>query len=279
MKKFILLFLFVIFLVACSPISVPEELEISKDLIEGNDIRPANTDGDIVMTQFPSPTDTNTPIPSPSRTPTKRNTPTPVLPSETPSIEDVFQDFVTATPSESNLDLSSTLMMKFPECDMSFRYPVNWELELSYETQAGEGCVIDFRPNNWLEFIEGAELTYGGWSGEIRFLDVSNPKAFISPWKVRTYWFEDDRWHLSWNGRPPGTILDVVKIGDHFVIGKKIQIVHNNLETGAVDGERPYLYKLLANGEGQFVQIHAYPELIEDGIEVVLRTLEFNDAP
>ena len=157
---------------------------------------------------------------------------------------------------------------------MRFRYPADWTMELAPDAfVAGEGCRLDFRPGNWLEYIENADLYFPFLAGEIRYFEDPNLA------RKNEFWFENGYWYASGSGKPPGEQVDLIKAGDQFILRAEVEITNINFETGAVSGTRPYLLFFIGNAQGQGIFIRTYPDLIEPGLEVILRTIEFINHP
>jgi len=222
------------------------------------------------------PTYTLTPTATPSIITTHEISPTtnivPPTPTETRAKVDVLENYVTATPFHGDDVSLGTSLFDLTGCPFKFRYLSDWEIVLRPDAIDFDKCILSFRPGNWLAYIQEAYFDLPEYSGQIIYWETSYHQMEFG------FWYEGGEWFIGGDGIMPGEQVPLVKAGENYILRGKIDVRRYSRETDAYAGLQPYLMFIISNSEGQWLSIETVPYEVKEGIELIMRTITFNDA-
>lgn len=228
---------------------------------------PAATDEIADPTFTLSPTITNTISPTFTIPPT--TTPIPHTPTVTQTQVNVLDYYITATPFLGSDDHPGTALFDVPECPIQFRYPSDWEITYYPEYTASGVCVLSFHPGHWLAFIEEHYLQLAEDAGQMVYRTGLYPGGEIG------FWFQDGYWYLSDDPMMPGPSIPLIKAGNNYILRGEIAVRRYVRETDAYAGLQSYLVFSISNAEGESISISSDPYEVKDGLEMILRSIQF----
>jgi len=279
MRKFTIGLLLIQFLTSCVTGLDPEQSIESIDSAEPiSTVRQPDTWTPTVEDENPEilvPTFTMTPTGTPSPAPTLEISPTspPTTPSPTTVRTPVnyLEKFVTATPFYGS-NGPGTLFQVHPKCPFQFIYPSDWEVTFDPEYIDSEYCVLSFRPGNWLDYIEEAFLGLPDYAGQIVYWETSSHGAGFG------FSYEEGDWYVGGDGIDLGQQIPLIKAGDNYILRGEIYYKGYTRETDAYAGLQDLLIFFISNSKGQGISMEASPYEVEDGLELLLRTISFEEV-
>lgn len=222
-------------------------------------------------------------IPTFTMTPTSTFSPPPTLeispasPSTTPAPTTIrtsvnyLEKFITATPFYGD-NSPGTLFQGHPKCPFQFMLPSDWDVDFVPEYVDTEYCILRFRPGNWLNYIEEAFLALPEYAGQIVYWETSSHGVEFG------FSYEDGEWFIGGDGIDLGQRIPLIKAGDNYILRGEIDVKGYSRETDAYAGLQPHLMLFISNSEGRAISIDSGPEEVEDGLELILRTISFTAA-
>jgi hypothetical protein len=226
--------------------------------------------GIFVPTFTPTPSATPTPLPTSEISPTVLHVK--ATPTRMQSQEYLLESFITATPFFGNDEGDRTSHFIHPGCPIQFLYPSDWAIVSHPDIVDSGECVLFFRPGDWLSYIEEAYFNLPEYAGQIVYWGTSSHGLEFG------FWYEDGEWLIGWDEMIPGKHVPLVKAGDNYILRGEIEVRGYSRETDAYAGLQPILMIFISNSQGQGLSIESSPYEIEDGLELILRTIRFIDS-
>jgi hypothetical protein len=207
--------------------------------------------------------------------PTLETSPTTSPPSPTPRPDrtpvNYLEKFITATPFYGSIS-PGTLFQVHPKCPFEFMYPSDWEVSFDPEYIDSDYCVLSFRPDHWLAYIEESYLDLPEYAGQIIYWETSSHGAGFG------FSYEDGDWYVGGDGIDLGQRIPLINSGENYILRGEIYYRGYARETDAYAGLQDLLIFFVSNSKGQSMSMEASPYEVEDGLELILRTISFKEV-